>query len=420
MVLLLAAVAGLWWIGGFQALPVAWARRSLRDRELPSARHWLQVASRLGPAAAEIDFLQARIARLDARPREFEQALDAAAAKGFDREALQREEALILLASGQLEPFEDKVGTWLEGPDQLEVCEAYANGLASRAEFEKLELILDAWARDYPADPQPHYRRGRIREHQRRLEAAEQEYRLALGLKANYYPAAYALGRLLLDRKENSEALALFERCLAMPENTAAKVGVGLCKKALGKIPEAHALLLSAANDAEESRTRSYRAVGEPSGRLVAATELGKLESELGNHAEAIRWLKLPVEQEPRDITARYAYALALRASGAKEAAERELEAVASLREKVEEAGKLLDYLKQSPEDVEARCRVGVLLLECNSDQTGLYWLKSVLAVDPQHGPTHEILAKYYEQHAKDSELNQRMAAQHRAWAKRP
>jgi tetratricopeptide (TPR) repeat protein len=333
---------------------------------------------------------------------------------------LQREEALILLAAGQLEPFEDEVGSWLEGPDQREVCEAYANGLASRAEFEKLELILDAWARDYPTDPQPHYRRGRIREHQRRFDAAEQEYRLALGLRPDYYPAAYALGRLLLDRKENSEALALFERCLAMPENTAAKVGVGLCKKALGKIPEAHALLLSAAEDSEETRTRSYRAVGEPSARLVAATELGKLESELGNDTEAIRWLKLPVEQEPRDITARYAYALALRAAGKEEEAEQEFDAVAKLREKVEEAGKLLDYLKQNPEDVDARYRVGVLLLECNTDQTGLYWLKSVLAVDPQHRPTHETLAKYYEQHAKESELNRRMAAQHRAWAKRP
>lgn len=416
--LLFASGCLLWWGGLFRSLPLSWARQSIVDRDLPRAERWLAIAGQLGRPAGEIDFLRARIARLDGRPPEFEKALEAAEAKGFDRERLKREEALILLGAGQLELFEDRVGSWLAGPDQREVCEAYANGLASRAEFEKLELVLDAWARDYPHDPQPNYRRGRIREHQRRLEDAEREYRLALKLKPEYFPAAYALGRLLLDRKENDEALALFERCLSMPENTAAKVGVALCRKARGELQEAHKLLVSAVADDEQVRARSYRAVGEPHARFVAATELGKLESELGNHQEAIRWLRLPVEREPRDMMARYAFAMALRGAGDQEAAERELEAVARLRKKVDQAGKLLDHLAQSPADVEARYEAGRLLLECNSDQTGLYWLKSVLAIDPQHAATHRALAEYYEKHGDDSPLHQGLARHHRSLAR--
>lgn len=413
------AVTALWLAGAFRALPLVKARQALAARDFKQAAYWLQAAKRLGPSSGETDFLRARLARLEGRPDEFEAALAAADAQGYPRADLQREEALILLSAGQLEGLEDKVPRWLEDPDQREVCEAYANGLASRAEFQKLELLLAAWARDYPHDPQPHYRRGRIREHQRRFDDAIKEYRASIALQPRYFPAAYALGRLLLERRETDEALQWFNVCLAMPENTAAKVGVALCRKAQGDVAAARELLLSAANDDEATRSKSYRLVGEPASRLVAATELGKLESQLGNHAEAIRWLKPPVEQEPRDMTSRYAYALALRAAGDDEQAEHEFAAVAKLREKVDEAGKLLDHLEQSPEDVAARYRVGVLLLECNTDQTGLYWLKSVLAIDPQHGPTHRALAAYYEQRADDSPLHKSLAAEHRALANR-
>ena len=51
--------------------------------------------------------------------------------------------------------------------------------------------------------------------------------------------------------------------------------------------------------------------------------------------------------------------------------------------------------LVKESNDLEARFEVGRLYTKYGTIEEGIRWLKTVLAVDPDHEPTHALLADY-------------------------
>lgn len=407
-----------WGTDSLSEVPIHLAKRAVSRHEEADARRWLSVAKSLSSTNPAIELLLARIERRNGRFEKVEEHLGIAKSLEANDVAIAREAMLLAVDIGQLEEIEEPLMSWLaeaDAADRREICATYSNALAREARFDDAKRLLEAWRADFPDDPEPEYRLGRILEHLRRTRDAGERYRAALERDPSYHPAIYSLARLSLQNRKVEEALALYERCSRLPHSAAAKVGMGNCLKSLGKIEEARRLFREAALEKEEFRVASYEAVKEPADRFLAATELGKLESESGNYKEAEYWLRRAVEYNPRDSVARYAWAVSLRGLGNKKEAEEQFALARSAREALDLAGKLHDQIDRKPDDVEARYELGTIILKYDSERTGLYWLNTALHFDPHHLPTHQALADYFEEKGDESPEYLRRADYHRA-----
>lgn len=408
------------WLGGaWGTFPLEKVRAALARYDHDRAEYWLQIAGWAGADRGEREFLSARIARRRGELKQMDAALRAAERFGVDHVRAEREQMLAAAQTGQLDPVESAIQKWLTDPgtETAEICAAYANGLTMQGRIADAQLILKGWDKDDPTDPESAYRLGRIQEHLLAQDQAEQEYRRALERDPHYPAVTFALGRLLLDRKRPEEALPLFHSCREhLPAAAlAASVGEAMCLKSLGQVAEARQILERAVQVDETTRLDSYAAVREMPEINLAAFELGKLESAEGNFAAAEPWLRQTVEADPRNMDARYAWAVALRGLRRTDDAQREFEHVTKVREALHESDRLYDRLSDKPDDVEARYKIGLAYLEYRSEKAGVYWLQSVLQFDPHHAPTHRALAEYYERHAAEQPAYSALAAHHRA-----
>jgi tetratricopeptide (TPR) repeat protein len=417
--LLLALVAGVWLSGALARIPRELARRCLSDRDFEGAWQWQAMAGRLSNHDPANALLAMRIARWQGDGERFKRELAVAKRWVADSAAMRREELLALAQNGQLEGIEAELVALLPeaGEEAAEISEAYANGLAMLARFDDALSVLDAWRRDFPDDPRPEYRIGRIREHQSVYDEAEASYRRALSRRAGYFPARYSLGRVLLHQLRAEEAVEHFQACLKMPLPEAAQVELAIALKALGRGDEARPLLRQALAADSARLSASYVAIDEQPEIFKAAAEYGKLEADAGNYQEAKQWLTAALDANPLDLMSRYSLAVSLRGLGEQAEAERQFARVAAAREAMAGAGALNSRIKANPQDVEARYLLGRMILEHESERSGLYWIRSIFAYDPDHLAAHELLAEYFAAKSDRESHYARLAAYHRRMA---
>ena len=405
--------------GGLTRLTNHFAEAAMARRDSVAAKDWLEVTEWISPRDPTRFFLAARIARREGDLPRMAEYLEQAGRLGFDPRRVRRERILGLAQSGQLEGIEVEINQWLrEGDSEMaEISDAYANGLAIQSRLDAAIRVLQAWHQDYPDDPVPLYRHGRIQEHSDELEEAERNYRAAIASDDQYYPAFYSLGRLLLDDKKPRDAIVFFQHCLAVPNPAAAKVGVARCLIEMGETQRAAELLHEVVELDPEMLLASYRTFGETPERFVAAAELGKLEANAGNFEQAKRFLDLALQENPRDVAARYSRAVALRGLGRQDEAEAEFAYVRNVQKAMEEIKGYQDRIGRDPQDTEARIGLGNLLLKYESERSGLFWLRGVLVYEPDNVKVHQALADYYESHASQSPTNAQLAREHRQQA---
>ena len=417
--MLLLLVAGTWALGGLAIVPRMLAGKSLARRDFDAAWRWLGIAQQLSHNDPATSLLAARIAREDGDAQRMAQEIATARRNGADPAAIRREQLLALAQAGQLEDAEPELMALLlnPGPDAPAISDAYANGLAKTARFEDALHVLEAWRLDFPEDPRPDYRIGRIREHQQRFDEAEAGYRQAVKEDAGFFPARYSLGRVLLHRRKAEAAAEQFQACLAASRPEAAQVELAIALKAQGRIAEARPLLKGVLLGDPQRLRASYRALDEQPELFKAASEFGRLEADAGNFGEAEQWLRKALEFNPQDLMARYSLAVSLRSLGQAAQAEEQFARVETARKAMVEAGALNARIQRNPKDLEARLGLGKLILEHESQRSGLFWIHSILAYDPHYQPAHELLADYYSGQAKDDPQSARLAIHHRKLA---
>jgi FimV-like protein len=406
--LLLGGGMLLWTSGRLAVMPRNWAQDALTENRLEDAERWLDWARALSPEDAQNALLSARIARHRGDPERLGDQLDRARLWGADETELERERLLALAQAGELDLAEDQLFDWLASGDREadEISDALANGLAAAGRFEEAISVIDAWRKDYPEDPRCDYRLGRIFEHQERYDDAEERYREALVKCPRYYPAAFSLGRVMLHQKRGEEAEKMYRYCLQMGQPAAAKIELAVALKSLGKSDEARELLREVLDLGRDAHTASYASVDENPEGYRAAAEYGRLEADAGNFEKAVLWLRTALRANPLDLTVRYSLGVALRGSGNLEEAEKHFAHVRQAREAMGEANSLNERIKREPGDVEARYKLGKLILENESERIGLYWLRSIFAHDPDYRPAHVLLADYYQRKADSANEN--------------
>jgi len=383
-----------WW-------PQEWARQALARRDYESAWRWAQRAMHLDHHNAETEFLWARLERKRGHLDEVSRHLQRAAKLGVDHERIDREALLAQAQTGALDGILTQLDRLLidHSDEGAEICEAYANGLLVNGQIDAARSVIQQWQVAFPADPQADNLLGRLAEFDHSPTEAEEHYRRALAKNPRHFSSAYGLGRTLMELNRWQEAFDAYQTCLLLPVKAAAQVGMARSLAGLGQDEQALQLLHAAAETPREVLIDVFKQLGEPTESDILSFELGTLETRLGHSEAAIRWLRRAVDYNPKHRQAQYQLAIALNAAGRSAEAEQCFERYSRIQSQLAEIDRLYDVVKADPENIDARFRLGALCLEADSESAGLFWLRSVLARDPNHQPTHEKLREHRQPH---------------------
>ena len=376
------------------------ARRALAERDAEQALAWLRRAERLDPDRGETQFWMARAHRRLGQTGQARADLDRALRWGHPAEALKREELLCLAQAGQIAPEDPRLSTLMldPGDDALEIYEAVVRGYLETFHVGPALILLDAWAADYPEDPQSYFYRGLTWAHQSDWTQATEALGRALQLAPERYDVRIHLAQALRKDFRYREALEHYGRCLEQKEDPEALLGRGLCLEALG--------------ETEEARESFLRVLAKVPDHYEGRLAIGKLDFSFGNAAEAVRWLEPAAKQRPYEVDVRHTLAWALLSTGEKERAREHFQLAVKAREASLRVTYLMRHVDAEPENVALRYEIGTILMQYGQASTALAWLQSALRLDPRHRPTHLALADYYSQQG-----HQELAVEHRRLA---
>ena len=137
-----------------------------------------------------------------------------------------------------------------------------------------------------------------------------------------------------------------------------------------------------------------------------ALKELGQIDLRLGRFQKACERLQLLCEIQPYEYDVRYSWAQALKLAGDHARSEIESAHAARLRKEQERVLKLKTSLSGQPNNPAVRFEVAKWMLENGHTQEGLNWTAEILRTEPRHGPTHRLLADYYQKLGNPGQAN--------------
>lgn len=417
LLLILASVA-VWFAGVPANVLHSRVSTQLAARDYEAAEETLAWIRRLGVSNAETEFWDARLNRKLLQVADVPKLLQSAAAGGFPPETVRREFLLLQAQTGQIsEVMADLKQMMVDpGDDGAEICEAYVNGTLIAGATDQALAILPVWKADFPNDPQAHYAHARLLEFQGKSDQATEELRRAISLKNDFWPSRYALGRIFLGQNRVDEASREFDAASMMRHNSAVLYQKARCLRALGRTQEAQRLLTQVVELPRQEIIISFQRVGEPLRGLPIQFELGSLESSIRNYDAALKWLNQVLQEDPKNVDARYARAIALRELKRTAEADQDFTDVQQARERLKEVDHLVDEINDAPGEphLEKRCRVGELLLQYENSGRGELWLRETLARDPSFLPAHRLLAEHYAELARTEPRYEWLADKHR------
>ena len=131
---------------------------------------------------------------------------------------------------------------------------------------------------------------------------------------------------------------------------------------------------------------------------------------------DARKYLEIALKAHPLDSIARYSYAVALRGLGLQKEAENNFEITRTARASLDEVTVLQEVLREYPQDTKSRIMIGRIVLEHESERTGLFWIQSVFSYDPTNSEAHETIADFYESKRDGTPEDEKRAAYHRSF----
>lgn len=168
----------------------------------------------------------------------------------------------------------------------------------------------------------------------------------------------------------------------------------------------------------EEGDTKlhsAFQSVDENPERAVALSELGVLETELGNYEVALTHLKLALDAFPLDSIAMYSYGVSLRSQGQEKEAAHVFEQIKKARVELDKVPRLQETVRSNITDSASRIQIGKIIMEYESERTGMFWIKSVFAYDPNNREAHQVLLDYLVSKPNAGEAIKRQADYHRS-----
>lgn len=395
-VLLLAlGVAGWLLLPGLRGRPAtesdtAQALRQARDAlaadDPALAQAYLRQCLETWPLDAEVHFLLARACRRAAGPAGWQVHLSYAAVLEWPAEDIRLESLLMKAQAGGVASVEPALVRALdaEHPEERLIAEALLLGYLQAHRMNDVFRWAGRWMERSPDDPMPYVLRGRAFELARSVQRAIADYRRALELRPAYAEAQLRLADLLTLEGQFQEALAQYQAYLDWrPEDISGLFGSANCHFSLGKADLARA-------DLDKLFVRQPEHAG---GFLLRA----KLELAEGRPQEALTWLQRAEGLAPREPDVLHNLTLCLRQLGKGEEASKYEGRMQEVRRQMERLEQVRKEIGSRPDNPALRHEAGLLSLALGREADAARWFLSALQLDPDHAPTHGVLADYYE-----------------------
>jgi tetratricopeptide (TPR) repeat protein len=386
--ILIAAAVIAWWYAA-PRIPAAreWqvARAAVADDDFEGARRALAICQKLQPRNPETYILLARVERRAGDPRKAQDWLREARQAGAPADQVDFEQMLLAACSGAIRELAPRLRAIIEGDaSRAELAsEALVQGLIQARAIDEAHLACDARVHRYPEDWRARYWMGWLLEAEGFGTLAVAEYRKAADINPGNLGVRIRLAESLLNNSEYPLALPELEWCRkTSPDDPAIRFAMARCLQALGKNEEAEPLL---------QQVISENARHGPALLLLARTRLDREDT-----AGAVDFARRSAMLDPSNPMAAATLAEALRGVQSEEASVWE-EKARTLTEQNERVASLTRDARYHARDVEIRYQLGTLLLSMGRQAEAVSWFQRGLAIDPNHQPTRDALARLAE-----------------------
>jgi tetratricopeptide (TPR) repeat protein len=364
------------------------AQAALAEDRPQEAQSRLNVCLLIWPRDPNVHRLAARAARLSGDLQDAEEHLNRCLKlQGGATEAVQLEFLLLRVQGGELDDVAPTLIDSVEKdhPESPIILETLSRAYMQRLRYRPAEACLNRWIELRPAAAKAYHWRGWVLERLGNYKPARTDYLRALELAPDLITVRLRVAEMYLEDKEAAEALPHLERLRReAPDRPDVQSLWGVYHFLQGDAAEARRLLEPAAE----------RLADTPS----LLVYLARLDLQEGRAADAERRLRQVLRADPGDTEALFNLATAVRMQGRSDEATAILRQHERYKALVNRTNQLLqDQMDPARAGPDIASEIGSLMLQVGRDKLGLYWLDQALLKDPNHQPTHRVLAEYYE-----------------------
>lgn len=386
-----------WWLGAVFAILVFWSgcfwaakwigTSALEKGSLPVAKKALAWANFLWPLSPTTELTLAKACRLSRDYGEAEIHLNRCLKLwNGANEDVQIEFLLIRTATGEVDESSWHLMSYVDQnhPRSYEIMEWITSAYLQRLKYGPAYAMLNRMQALAPEKALPYYWRGWVLERMDNPAEAKVNYLKALEVDPSLVQVRLRVGEILLEDNRPEESVPYLEGLYAeFPSRSDIQARLGQLRFIQGRWPEARKLLESALPEMENDSP--------------LLLHLARLDLQEDRPAEAETLLRRILKNDPTDTEAQFSLASALQNQGRLEESKVALEDYKKKKQTLQIANDMLKDEAQHPSrKAQTAYEIGKVLIEIGRKQLGMYWLEQALDRDPNHGPTHALLAEQY------------------------
>lgn len=355
---------------------------ALTERDYAKARNCFNRYLDARPGDTRARLLAARVSRKLKDYNEAVKQLKRCQDDGGEAEAIGVELALIDIQRGK-----DAPGTALRRRAQmgdelgLTILEVVIQFDLDTSRLHQALEGLNLYLAHRPNDLQALLGRGFVWERFLYFADAVNDYRKAVAAHPNSELARLRLADALLIAGSPEDAMEHYQWLAERwPDRTEVRFGLARCKRRLGQVEEARAMLDALVADHPNS------------GEIL--WERGQLDLENDRPAEAESWLRRALAIIPHDRRVSYSLSQCMLALNRKEEAQQFQVRVAQIDADLRKLHEIREQVFRRPNDAALRCEGGLIFLRNGERREGIRWLQLALNLDPACETARMELAK--------------------------
>jgi tetratricopeptide (TPR) repeat protein len=403
----LAGVAALLGGAGYVGGRHLWVRSHFRAAQQAFDRHdWAEAHKEVDvclerwPNSPAVHLVAARIARRQDSLADAAKHLETCQRlQGGETQATKVEQALLQVYRGDLAGQEAFLRSCVEqdDPDVLEILDVLSAALILQSREAEAHRCLDDLLRRQPNHFDALVRRGYTAKSMAWYPQAVESLQKALELRPDVFAPRLSLAEILVVLGRFEEAQKHFE-LLREKQSRNPSVLFGLARCLAGR------------NQNEEAIGLLDRLLAVYPNDWKALSERGWLAVQLDRVSEGETYLRRAYSLAPPDLQLLVRLTDCLRLVGKQEEARTFREQMTRLKADIQRAGQLGDLIRdQNSNDPAPRYELACILLRTGKEKDALHWFQTALEKAPNHRPTHEALAAFFEKVGATEQ-----AAQHR------